>query len=84
MSVDTGEVLDYEVKTLHCRDCISHQNVKSFEEYLKWQERHSSKCNVNHECSSEKMENQGAVDIFLHSIQMRKLKYTIFVGDGDC
>ena len=84
MSVDTGEVLDYQVKTLHCRECISHQNdVKSSEEYLKWQERHSSKCDVNHEGSSEKMEKQGAVDIFLRSIQTRKLKYTIFGGDGD-
>ena len=57
--------------------------MKSSLEYVKRQERHSSKCDVNHEGSSEKMEKQGAVDIFLRSIQTRKLKYTIFVGDGD-
>ena len=40
-------------------------------------------CDVNHEGSSEKMEKQGAVDIFLRSIEKRRLKYTAFVGDGD-
>ena len=75
MSVDTGEVLDYEVRTLHCRECISHQNdVNSSLEYVKWQERHRSKCDVNHEVSSEKMEKQGAIDIFFTFYTKKKIK----------
>ena len=29
------------------------------------------------------MEKDGTVSIFLHSVEIRKLRYTTFVGDGD-
>ena len=40
-------------------------------------------CQVNHTVSSEETEAQGAIEIFLRSIETKNLKYTNFVGDGD-
>ena len=38
---------------------------------------------MNHEGSSEEMEESDAIEIFLRSIDSRGLKYIDFVGDGD-
>ena len=82
ISVDTGEILDYEVKSLFCHECKEHTNwdVES-EKYKQWKESHD--CQINHKGSSEEMEAVAAVEIFSRSIEKRKLKYTTFVGDGD-
>ena len=84
MSVRTGEVLDYEVKSLICKECSSHEHCdKQSPDYLAWKESHRRHCEVNHQGSSEEMESLGAIDIFSRSIEKRKLMYSTFVGDGD-
>ena len=84
ISVRTGEVLDYVVKTKHCHECLSHQDDdKNSNEFKEWQSNHKGNCCINHEGSSDSMETQGAVEMFLRSVERRKLKYTTFVGDGD-
>lgn len=84
ISVDTGEILDCEVKSLFCQQCQvhGHQNQDS-EEYKEWKKSHKEKCEINHHGSAEDMEAAAAVEIFSRSIETRKLKYTTFVGDGD-
>ncbi len=82
--VDTGEVVDYEVLSMHCHECKKHEHDdKSSEVYKRWKENHNNSCQINYEGSSGGMEGAGAVKIFKRSIERRGLKYTTFVGDGD-
>jgi len=84
VSVATGEILDYEVKSLLCKQCASKDHSdKHSPEYLAWKESHQRHCQVNHVGSSEEMESLGAIDIFSHSVEKRNLMYSTFVGDGD-
>ena len=78
MSIDHGLIFDYAVKSLVCFTCRKHPNAS-----LAWKEKHSPDCTINHERSSGAMEKDGAVEIFTRSIDKHKLKYTVFVGDGD-
>ena len=82
--MDTGEILDYEVKSLFCHSCQVHsrQNRDS-QGYKDWKKAHKEKCEVNHCGSAEDMEASAAVEIFSRSVETRRLKYTTFVGDGD-
>ena len=82
--VDTGEVVDFEVLSLHCYECRKHQHDDNgSEKYKQWQEKHSEVCEINYKGSSSGMEGDGALKIFKRSISERNLKYTTFVGDGD-
>ena len=82
--VETGEVVDFEVLSMHCHQCRKHQHEnKDSEAYKSWEAKHDSTCQINYEGSSGGMEGAGAVKIFKRSIASRGLKYTTFVGDGD-
>ena len=83
ISVDTGEILDYEIKSLFCHECKAHAQDQESDEHKEWLNKHEPNCSVNHKGSSEEMEAVAAVDIFSRSIDSRQLKYTTFVGDGD-
>ena len=84
ISVDTGEVLDYCVKSLFCHECKAHGNMNAeSEEYQSWKECHEPVCQINHAGSSEEMEAALATEMFGRSISECNLKYTTFVGDGD-
>ena len=72
------------MKTLHCHECINHQNDdKKSDMYLDWHKSHLGNCLVNYHGSSGGMEAKAGVEMFLRSIETRNLKYTIFVRDGD-
>ena len=81
ISIRTGEVIDYIVKSLFCHTCS--KKDKSASEYGQWYEKHKATCQINHSGSSDSMEKAGATEIFLRSIDSRGLKYCTFVGDGD-
>ena len=83
LSVLTGEVLDYELKSLTCNLCVSNRSKKNETEFNEWFQSHESACCVNHAGSSDFMETEGAKSIFLRSISTRNLRYKTFVGDGD-
>ena len=84
IAVDTGEVLDYEIKSLVCYQCTAHKKSENnHAEYDEWVKSHERDCMINHDGSSESMETEGAISIFKRSIEKRGLQYTIFVGDGD-
>ena len=83
ISVETGEILDYEVKSLFCHGCKAHSSWnQESKEYKEWKKAHEEKCEINHQGSSEEMEAMAAVEIFTRRIETRKLNYTTFVGDG--
>ena len=83
LSVRSGEVLDYEVCSLVCHKCVAAKSARNNADFDTWYEMHKSKCQINHTGTSDAMEANGAVKIFLRSIEKRPLKYITFVGDGD-
>jgi len=83
LSVVTGEILDYKVKSLICHECRTYeQNDKDSDVHKAWKENHQATCQINHSVSSEEMEASAAVQIPVRSISNLQLKYTTFVGDG--
>ena len=78
LSIDTGCVVDYSAKSLICFTCKNNKDSSDA-----WKEAHRLNCSINHKGSSGKMEKDGSVEIFLRSVETRKLRYTTFVGDGD-
>ena len=83
ISVATGEILDYEVKSLVCYECRAREHMdRDSEEYKAWKASHTN-CHINHSTSSEDMEASAAVEMFGRSVEKLHLKYTTFVGDGD-
>ena len=84
LSVRTGEVLDYEVLSQVCHECIHYNKLaKESFEYKEWAANHHDVCCINHRGSSGSMEGKGAAMIFKRSIEKRNLMYTHFIGDGD-
>ena len=84
IAVETGEILDYELKSLYCHACVANKNKKqSEEEYEIWKSKHELQCCLDHKGSSDSMETDCAVEIFLRSVERYGLRYTTFVGDGD-
>ena len=84
VSVLTGEILDFEVKSLFCHACQQRSTLdRNSKQYIDWMAVHKKDCCCNFEGSSGEMEVKGAMDIFSRSIESRNLKYTTFVGDGD-
>ena len=82
ISMDTGEVLDYVVKTITCHTCLKHEtDGKDSDQYKTWKVNHE--CTINHVGSAASMETEGAKEMFLRSIEKRKLVYETYVGDGD-
>ncbi|GFV48544.1 uncharacterized protein TNCV_5068291 [Trichonephila clavipes] len=72
ISIDSGKVLDVEFMSKVCRLCNSK----------------NKKLNNIHNCakhigSSGAMEPLGVYRIFKRSVEMRKLQYVNFFGDGD-
>ena len=78
LSIDTGSVLDYEIKSLICHECKRTPNATE-----SWKETHKEVCLINHTGSSGAMEKEGAVAMFMRSIQKHNMRYTVYVGDGD-
>ena len=84
LSVETGEVLDFEVQSKICFECKSREKWdKESSKYKNWFSKHEEHCTINHKGSSEAMEKEAAVKMFLRSIEKHHLVYTTYVGDGD-
>ena len=83
LAIETGEILDYEVRSKVCFECKSREHDKESENYKRWWEDHKDRCEINHKGSAEAMEKDAAVVMFLRSIEKHKLKYITYVGDGD-
>jgi len=80
--VDTGKVVDYEMKSKVCFQCRAKKDLVRLPGSTSngWK----AKCSGNFNKSSKAIESQGAVDIWGRSEEKHKLRYVDFVGDGDC
>ena len=58
-SVRTGKVVDYEIKSLYCHECVAHNNDDKL-----WWSNHQPTCNINHKGSSDCMERHRGISIF--------------------
>ncbi|XP_065069807.1 uncharacterized protein LOC135694862 [Rhopilema esculentum] len=84
ISISSGKVLDYEVKSKKCKGCDAQVNLdKASEEYMNWKIQHGSFCTKNHSGSSGQMEVAGVLDMFKRSEERYGLRYIAFIGDGD-
>ena len=87
ISVDSGEVLDYEVLSKFCSICshIERQKVDNPDNYQRKRELHqnSGRCKVNYEGSSNAMEVKGAVRMWHRSIKKHGFRYMFMVSDED-
>ena len=82
LAIETGEVLDFEVRSTICFECRSREKWnRDSQKYKDWLEVHRDKCSINHTKSSEAMEKSAAVTMFIRSIEKHKLKYTTYVGE---
>ena len=72
--------LDFEVLSKLCKVCETWEPLKvtaSFDEFMK-----TSHCPVNHPGSAGSMEAAGVLQRFQRSTTDRKLRYTMYIGDG--
>ena len=84
MSVSTGKVLDFQVKSKKCKSCEAHKGMdQTSETYLAWKLDHDLVCGTNHVGSSGKMEVDGVLEMFKRSEGKHGLRYVSFIGDGD-
>ena len=79
--VDTGEVVDLEVLSLHCHKCKKHQHDdKASDDYKFWKRKHELTCHITFEGSSGGMKSKGGMKMVRRSLKITGLKYVIFVG----
>ena len=64
---ETGQVLDYVVKSKRCVVCARQTLDPESEEYATWWDTHRASCAKNHQGSSPSMECEGVVDLFSRS-----------------
>ncbi|KAK7104241.1 hypothetical protein V1264_018995 [Littorina saxatilis] len=84
IGLETGKVLDTEVKSKKCKSCQCWATRdKNSERYQQWEADHPMECTKNHEGSSGSTESASDRDMFLRSVQHHDLRYTKFIGDGD-
>lgn len=82
----TSCVLDLYVGSKHCQQCTIwsdklEKSEISQDKFDEWKSQHS--CKINTTKSSAAMEMEGACAIWKRSEEMRSLKYTTYISDGD-
>ena len=84
ISISTGKVLDFEVKSKKCKECEVYNKMdRDSEKYLSWKADHALECSTNHIGSSGSMEVTGVKSMYERSVDKTGLRYTNFIGDGD-
>ena len=77
----SDKVIDVEVLTKSCRQCIIWSSKLDDPAYQIW--KSTRVCLINHKGSSSSMESNGAVKIFQRSIEKHGIRYLNYIGDGD-
>ena len=84
ISLETGQVLDYEILNKVCYECRHWKKVPdSNPKKQAWAENHAGVCPINYSGSAPGMEASGASRMWQRSEEKNKLRYTTFLGDGD-
>lgn len=84
----TGFVLDYEVLSNFCLQCsrLSTEKEKgkiNSQKYEEAKEKHEPNCARNFDGLSGSMEKEAGLRIWARSVNKNKMRYVVFVGDGD-
>lgn len=81
----TGLVLDYEVLSKYCPECVSATRDlgEKSTEFQIWFEGHKASCQNNFHGSSASMEMNAALVIWKRSIEANKMRYITILSDGD-
>ena len=83
ISTVTGKVLDVEVMSKECKECMVWRSKEGTVEFQEWWEGHQHLCQANYFGSSGSMDASGMLAIFERSVQNYSVRYTEFLGDGD-
>lgn len=83
ISVDTGRVLDFEIKSKYCQTCVCRRKLHNVAKEREWQEQHRENCSKNYTGSSGGMEACAMKDIFGRSVAKHGVRYVKYLGDGD-
>lgn len=84
----TTYVIDYEVLSKKCTVCslmkwkLKNKKITQAR-YERWSQEHRPQYTLNYEGSSGEMEEAAALLIWQRS-ENKKLRYTTYIGDGDC
>ena len=83
ISQENGKCVDFEVMSKSCQACRVWERKKGTNQtgYEDFKTNHS--CRINHVSSSGAMESEGAIKIFQRSVEVNKLRYKTYIGDGD-
>ncbi|XP_041456583.1 uncharacterized protein LOC121408902 [Lytechinus variegatus] len=84
VSMDTGEVLDFEFLSKVCKECDVRKDWdRKGDEYKEWWEGHEEECLAYHEGSSGLIEVESAARMWGRSIDKHNPRYQYMVSDGD-
>ena len=83
ISMDTGKVVDVEPLSKVCIKCREHENDPDTPETTAWRADHRASCKANFKGSAPAMEPEGALRMFQRSVDLHKLQYDEYYGDGD-
>ena len=82
-STVAGKVLDVEIMSKECRECMVWREREGTVAFQEWWEGHQHLCQVNHFGSSGSMDASGMLSMFQRSVEAHSARYTEFLGDGD-
>ena len=86
MAWGTGKVLDVEVLSRFCHQCAHFKNQHAKKELTNAElqdKLDNHECRANTQSSAPAMECEAALKIWRRSRETRKLRYSVFIGDGD-
>ena len=89
IAVDSQKVKDVLVQSKHCDLCKVWRNKRDTgkitqAEFDTWRTSHAQSCQINTTVSSPAMETEAVKQLWARSEEVNELKYTTYVGDGDC
>ena len=81
--MDTGKVVDFEPLSKVCKKFKEHENDPDTPETIAGTADHQASCKANFKGSASAMEPEGARRILRRSVDLHKLQYDEYYGDGD-
>ena len=82
MDVTHGFVLDFEVISNFCQECVKKKSRSTPEEFTAWKATHQQHCMQNFEGKSGAMEVEAALRLW-QRLETLGYRYTGFISDGD-
>jgi hypothetical protein len=82
IDVTHGFVLDFEVISNFCQECVKMKKRMTEEQFAEWKETHKERCMQNFKGKSGAMEVEAALRLWQRS-EALGYRYTGFISDGD-